>query len=168
MSSRVTRHVQYVGRTIRRLKDRLCDHLYDIEKDHNTNVARHWNLTHSKDTFSLHIQGIEKIICPVRGGDKFRLLCRREVFWIFFLNTRIPRGVELPMGCFLLLWLVQHYAIVVYLCSIHNCFTFFHSFTYLTGCLNFCATSVLSGLTPSSRRLSDFFPFLSLFSITII
>lgn len=39
-------HVQYMGRTTRRLKDRLHDHLYDIEKNRSTNVTKHWNLIH--------------------------------------------------------------------------------------------------------------------------
>ena len=59
-------HVQYVGRTIRRLRDRLS--LYDIEKDHNTNVAKHWNNVHDKNISSLSIQGMERIVCPARGG----------------------------------------------------------------------------------------------------
>lgn len=28
------------------------------------------------------------------GGGKFHLLCKREVFWIFSLNTRIPLGMN--------------------------------------------------------------------------
>lgn len=86
--------IQYVGRMIQRLKDRLYDHLYDIEKDHATNVARHWNSVHHKDTSSLVIQGIDKIVKLPRGGDKFSILCKREVHWIFFLNTRCPSGLN--------------------------------------------------------------------------
>lgn len=63
--------IQYVGRTTRRL-----NHLYDIEKDHSTNVACHWNDFHNKDTSSLVIQGIEKVVRPPRGGDKFKILCK--------------------------------------------------------------------------------------------
>ena len=94
--------LQYVGRTTRRLKDRLRDHLYDIDKNHDTNVARHWNITHCKDISSLTVQGMEKMITPIRGGDKFRNLCRREVFWIFSLHTRIPRGLNFE-------WDVSHF-----------------------------------------------------------
>lgn len=87
--------IQYVGRTTRRLRDRLYDHLYDIEKDKLTNVAKHWIYVHQKDVSSLFIQGVEKIATPVGGGGgKFHLLCKREVFWIFSLNTRIPLGMN--------------------------------------------------------------------------
>lgn len=48
-------HIQYVGRTTRRLKDQLYDHLHDIEKNKSTNVAKHWNLIHFKDVTSLSI-----------------------------------------------------------------------------------------------------------------
>lgn len=65
------------------LRDRLQDHLYDIQKDHNTNVARHWNDIHHKDVSGLVIQAVEKIVSLVRGGDKFKILCNREVYWIF-------------------------------------------------------------------------------------
>lgn len=34
-------HIQNVGHTICRLKDRLYDHLYDIEKNRSTNVVKH-------------------------------------------------------------------------------------------------------------------------------
>lgn len=95
-------HIQYVGHTTRGLKDRLYDHLYDIEKNKSTNVAKHWNLIHFKDVTSLSIQGVERIVTPKRGGDKFRTLCKLEVFWIFSAHTRIPSGLNFE-------WDVSHY-----------------------------------------------------------
>lgn len=94
--------IQYVVRTIRRLKDRLYNHLYDIEKNHNTSVARHWNDIHNKNTSSLSIQAIDKILRPPRGGDKFNLLCKREVRWIFILNTHLSFGLNIE-------WNVSHF-----------------------------------------------------------
>lgn len=88
-------NIQYVGRTIRRLRDCLRDHLYDISTNKNTNVARHWNNVHFRDTSSLAIQGMEQVTTPIRGGDRFRSLCKREVFWIFSLQTKIPSGLKL-------------------------------------------------------------------------
>lgn len=60
--------VQYVGRTTRRLRDQLYINLYDISKDHSTNLERQWNLCHGKDVSSLCIQGVEKIVLSKRGG----------------------------------------------------------------------------------------------------
>ena len=95
-------NIQYVGRTIRRLRDRLRDHLYDISTNKKTNAARHWNTEHFQDTSSLVIQGMENVKTPIRGGNKFRALCKREVFWIFSLQTRIPSGLNFE-------WDVSHY-----------------------------------------------------------
>lgn len=95
-------NLQYVGRTTHRLRDRLRDQLYDISINKKTNVARHWNMVHSKNTSSLVIQGIENVKTPIRGGNRLRLLCKREVFWIFSLNTRIPLGMNFE-------WDVSHY-----------------------------------------------------------
>lgn len=77
-----------------RLKDRLYDHLRDIEKNHYANVAKHWNIVHNKDVSSLFIQGIEAIVTPPRGGDRFRALCKGEVYYIFSLNTRKAAGLN--------------------------------------------------------------------------
>lgn len=38
--------MQYVGRTIHRLRDRFCEHLIDIRNNKPTNVAFHFNLMH--------------------------------------------------------------------------------------------------------------------------
>lgn len=83
--------IQYVGPTTRRLRDRLKDHTYNIEKRRGTNVARHFNDVHDGDISLLQIQGIEKVT-PNSGGDSFRILCKQEVFRIFSLNTRNPMG----------------------------------------------------------------------------
>lgn len=53
-------------------------------------MAHHWNEFHCKDTSSLIIQGIDKIVRPLRDGDKFGILCKQEVRWIITLNTRQP------------------------------------------------------------------------------
>lgn len=94
--------IQNVGRTTCRLKDHLYDHLHDIEKEHSTNVARRWNDFHNKDTSSLTIQGMDKIVRPPRGGDKLDILCGQEVCCIFILNTRQPAGLNFE-------WDVSHF-----------------------------------------------------------
>lgn len=88
--------IQYIGRTMSRLRDRLKDHLYNIEKEHGTNVARHFNNAHRGDISALQIQGIEKFVVS-RRGDLFRTLCKCEVFLIFHIQIRIPSGVKFWM-----------------------------------------------------------------------
>lgn len=68
--------------------------LYNIEKEHGTNVARHFNNAHGGDISALQIQGIEKVMVPRRGGDLFRTLCKRKVFWILHVQTRILSGLN--------------------------------------------------------------------------
>lgn len=42
------------------------------------------------DVTSLYIQGVGKVIQPKRGGNRFRILCKQDVYWIFKFNTRKP------------------------------------------------------------------------------
>lgn len=65
-------------------------------------MARHWNQHHDKDVSSLVIWGMEKITKLPRKGDSFRTLCKKEVFWIFHLNTRKPAGLNFE-------WDVSHF-----------------------------------------------------------
>lgn len=102
-------HIQYVGCTTRRLKDRLHNHLYDGERNRSTNVAKHWNLNHFKDISNLFIQGIKKIVVPNRGGDRFRALCKCKFFWIFSLHTRISSIQGLHFEWDVSQWDVTHY-----------------------------------------------------------
>lgn len=57
---------------------------------HSTNVAYHFNERHAGDPPAVLIKGVEKIEVPRRGCDKFKLLCKREVFWIFHLKLENP------------------------------------------------------------------------------
>lgn len=86
--------IQYVGRTRRRLRDRLRDHVYNTKNKHLTNVGKHFNECHGVDLTAICIQGIEKVVCPKGDGDKCRLLCTREVYWIFPLKTRFPHFIN--------------------------------------------------------------------------
>lgn len=64
--------IQCVGFTTSRLRDRLHDHLYDIEKNHS-NVAKHFNECHAGDLSALHIQGVEKVVVSKRGGRQVQI-----------------------------------------------------------------------------------------------
>lgn len=66
-------HIQYVGRTTRRWRDRLHDHVCDIQKNHSTNIANHFNRSHGGDLAALQIQGIERVKRP--PGEVMSLGC---------------------------------------------------------------------------------------------
>lgn len=84
----------YVGKTSRQLKQRISEHKSSIRrKDVNYPVAAHF-LSFNHDVSSLRFCGIEKVSVPPRGGDIELLLQRRELFWIFTLQTLSPMGMN--------------------------------------------------------------------------
>lgn len=49
---------------------------------------------HNKDTTSMSVQGIERVVRPVRGGDHVKKLRSREMYWMFVLRTYQPNGLN--------------------------------------------------------------------------
>ena len=79
-------HIQYVGETGRRHKDRCKEHVQDIKKNKDCPISSHFHgLNHALDHFS--IQVIEKC----RNEDTaFRRL--RENYWRKVLKCEVNRG----------------------------------------------------------------------------
>lgn len=69
----------------------LRDHIYDTTKNHDTSIARHFNDHHIGNTMAIRIQALKKVVISRIGGDRFRSLCKREVYWIFYLRTSCRR-----------------------------------------------------------------------------
>ena len=96
-------NLYYVGKTKRELKTRICEHKCSIRNhDDKSSVARHFNsLNHSLS--DLHYMGIETVNMPRRGGDRDKILLQRETYWIHYLDTLIPKGLneEILFSCFL-------------------------------------------------------------------
>ena len=93
----------YVGKTTRKLKQRISEHKSSIRRnDRDYPVAVHFN-DHKHDISSLRFCGIEKVDPPPRGGDHDLLLKRRELYWIHTLQTLAPRGLndEFPLNVML-------------------------------------------------------------------
>ncbi|OCT72372.1 hypothetical protein XELAEV_18035350mg [Xenopus laevis] len=87
---------QYVGCTIRSLKERIREHINqvsNIKLSNKTNVTRHFYECNGSNLQYLSIQGIEQIKTGIRGGDLLMKLKKREVYWIFHLQTRLPLGL---------------------------------------------------------------------------
>lgn len=84
-----TVNVQYVGRTTHMLKYRFREHLADIRGCKSTNVSPYFISMHEGDLSLVQVQILKKVRIPSRGGDVFHLLCKRELFWIFKLQSRI-------------------------------------------------------------------------------
>ena len=92
-----------IGKTNRELRVRITEHKSNIRtKDIKSPIARHFNSI-GHDICTLKFQGIELVNLLRRGGDRDKLLLKREAFWIHKLNTVYPKGLneELVLNCFL-------------------------------------------------------------------
>ena len=93
----------YVGKTKRELRTRITEHKSNIRnKDEKSPVARHFT-TAGHTVCDLKFQGIEHVKPINRGGNRDKLLLQREAFYIHYLQTEFPRGLneELSLSCFL-------------------------------------------------------------------
>ena len=73
----------YIGRTKRRLKDRLAEHKYAI-RTHNPNypMASHYLAAGHSNLDALTVLVVEVVQNQARGGDRLKRLLQRETFWI--------------------------------------------------------------------------------------
>lgn len=86
--------LSYVGKTSRELKTRIAEHHSTIRcKNLNYPVAAHF-LEHNHPFSSFRYIGIENVSLPRRGGDLEMLLAKRENFYIHFLKTLTPHGLN--------------------------------------------------------------------------
>lgn len=85
----------YVGRTKRRLKDRVAEHKYAIRcNNEDYPMARHFNSAHNGDASLLQVEALEHVQTPPRGGDRLKLLLQRETYWIHKLDAMRPPGLN--------------------------------------------------------------------------
>lgn len=92
----------YVGKTERKIRVRITEHKSLIcNRNPNSSLASHWvELNHTIP--QLRFLVLEKInILPER--DIAKNLSQRETWWIKFLNTMLPSGLneKIDMGCYL-------------------------------------------------------------------
>ncbi|OCT94642.1 hypothetical protein XELAEV_18012324mg [Xenopus laevis] len=88
---------QYVGCTSRTLKERIREHLSQIKNPktvEKSNITRQFSRCNGSDKACFSVQGIEKVRLGNRGGNLAGLLAKRELFWIFYLHTRLPLGLN--------------------------------------------------------------------------
>ncbi|OCT87659.1 hypothetical protein XELAEV_18021356mg [Xenopus laevis] len=86
---------QYVGCTMRRLKERIREHLNLVSTGNASSpVSRHFKECNNSNTKLLMAQGIERVTLGPRGGDLQAKLLKAEVRWIFKLQTRQPQGLN--------------------------------------------------------------------------
>lgn len=74
-----------VGCTIRHLKIRVAEHIYNVKKGQvqHSGVAKHFIECHQGDITSLQVYAIERVFKPTRGGNWRHKLLMREAFCFF-------------------------------------------------------------------------------------
>lgn len=85
----------YIGRTKRKLKERLAEHKYAIRTNNmNYPMAKHYQQTGHSSPNSLKAFVIECVPVNLRGGDRLKLLLQRETYWIHTLNATVHPGLN--------------------------------------------------------------------------
>ena len=85
----------YIGRTKRRLKDRVSEHKYAIRRGNlDYPMAKHFYNVHNCNPDSLKVEGLETIKYNIRGGDRLKLLLQRETFYIYHLQATVYPGLN--------------------------------------------------------------------------
>ena len=83
-----------MGKTNRALRTRISEHRSNIRcGDERNPVALHFKQA-GHNISTLRYVGIEKVEKPPRGGNVERRLLQREMFYIHFLNTMAPQGLN--------------------------------------------------------------------------
>lgn len=85
-------------------------HLSDAEATLTTNISmasRRFLQEHGGDTSSFKCMGIAKVVQPQRGGDHHRTIWCCESFWVFELDSRVPRGLN---KCYCSTPQIMHYS----------------------------------------------------------
>uniref|UniRef100_A0A8C5MB09 Reverse transcriptase domain-containing protein n=2 Tax=Leptobrachium leishanense TaxID=445787 RepID=A0A8C5MB09_9ANUR len=84
----------YVGETTQKVKNRFIKHRSDIRtKKIEFPVPEHF-IRCGHDISQLRYQVIDEVPKLTRGGDREKLLKRRELYWIHHLNTLFPHGLN--------------------------------------------------------------------------
>lgn len=96
--------LEYVGKTTRKFRRRVGEHLGDIRHQRDTAIAHHIWASHEGDPNALRFMAIDKIPPNLRRGDLDKVLLQKETFWIFTLKSVSPGGPneQLTYTCFIL------------------------------------------------------------------
>lgn len=85
----------YIGETKNQFKTRFNQHRYTIRKQRtDLPVSKHFlDLGHTEKQLKFML--LEHVAPLTRGGDRLTVLKKRELWWIFHLNTLRPAGLNI-------------------------------------------------------------------------
>ena len=87
---------QYVGQTLRRIRDRIYEHLRDIElSNHEKMVGKHFSSRDHTGEKDLEVHILEFIKKPPKSPQAGIIRDRREKRWIHLLRSIAPTGLNL-------------------------------------------------------------------------
>lgn len=85
----------YIGRTKRKLKERVAEHKYAIRTQNlDYPMAKHFKNVGHKNINELKVMVLEVIDNNPRGGDRLKRLLQRETFWIHTLEATVFPGLN--------------------------------------------------------------------------
>lgn len=84
----------YVGKTVRELRRRILEHIWDILHSRGTAIAKHMRQLHSEKPYDIKFCAIELIKPNQRRRDLDKLLLQKETAWIYRLKTVDPCGLN--------------------------------------------------------------------------
>ncbi|OCT82174.1 hypothetical protein XELAEV_18024686mg [Xenopus laevis] len=95
-------NMQYVGQTSLSLRERIREHISDIWNKKPTNVSKHFLSCTNGNTNHFQIKVIERVTVPYRSENILQKILKQEVFWIFTLDTRLPKGLnsDFDVSCY--------------------------------------------------------------------
>ena len=90
--------LQYVGRTMRKLKVRVQEHINNIKKGMETHgVPLHFKHVHKMDPKGLKFTGVAHVKKHWRGGSYENKIDQTEVEWIYNMGSLQPKGLNVDL-----------------------------------------------------------------------
>ena len=87
--------MKYIGQTKRRIKDRMREHLYNINKKQGSDVASHFNQPDHKGIEDVEIFVMDYIYKHPKSKRANTLRQYIEFNWIQRLKTQAPMGMNI-------------------------------------------------------------------------
>ena len=88
--------LQYVGQTLRRLKDRVGEHFTSVDNtDQTKTIGRHFSKTDHNGILDIEISVLEFIKKPPKSEAAAIIRDRIERRWIQLLRSRAPQGLNI-------------------------------------------------------------------------
>lgn len=85
--------IQYIGRTVQKLNQRLNKNRNNIKKSFQLHsVSRHMTTAHPENPYDYTIIPIDCI--PSTVPNRFEALKKREAYWMYKLDTLKPHGLN--------------------------------------------------------------------------